>query len=165
MFRLDLGPTQPPVQWVPRVLSPGVKRGRSVTLTTHPNLVSRSWMSSVSMACSETALLLPHPHSCFIIIDFDIILLPISRSQKWRFVLNCVKIYPVSHTCYMLRPTNILYAPLIISGEEQKLWRSWLCSFFCPCATFSLKVPNNILSSLFSNSGTLSVHPSLRFSD
>jgi hypothetical protein len=27
---------QPPVQWVPRVLSPGVKRGRGVTLTTHP---------------------------------------------------------------------------------------------------------------------------------
>jgi len=25
-FRLALGPTQPPVQWVPRALSPGVKR-------------------------------------------------------------------------------------------------------------------------------------------
>jgi hypothetical protein len=31
-----LGPTQPPVQWVPSVLSPGVKRGRGVMLTTHP---------------------------------------------------------------------------------------------------------------------------------
>jgi hypothetical protein len=31
-----LGPTQPPVQWVPGVLSPGVKRGPGVTLTTHP---------------------------------------------------------------------------------------------------------------------------------
>jgi hypothetical protein len=30
-----LGPTQPPVQWVPGVLSPGVKRGRGATLTTH----------------------------------------------------------------------------------------------------------------------------------
>jgi hypothetical protein len=27
------------------VLSPGVKRGRGVTLTTHPYLVPRSWMS------------------------------------------------------------------------------------------------------------------------
>jgi hypothetical protein len=27
------------------VLSPGVKRGRGVTLTTHPHLVPRSWMS------------------------------------------------------------------------------------------------------------------------
>jgi hypothetical protein len=37
-----LGPTQPPVQWVPGVLSPGAKRGRGVTLTTYPHLVPRS---------------------------------------------------------------------------------------------------------------------------
>jgi len=43
--RPALGPTQPPVQWVPGVHSPGVKRGRGVTLTTHPHLVPRSWMS------------------------------------------------------------------------------------------------------------------------
>jgi hypothetical protein len=30
------GPTQSPVQWVPGVLSPGLKRGRGLTLTTHP---------------------------------------------------------------------------------------------------------------------------------
>jgi hypothetical protein len=29
-------PTQPPVQWVPGVLSPGVKRGLGVTLTIYP---------------------------------------------------------------------------------------------------------------------------------
>jgi hypothetical protein len=40
-----LGPTQPPVQRVPGVLSPGLKRGRGVTLTTHPHLVPRSRMS------------------------------------------------------------------------------------------------------------------------
>jgi hypothetical protein len=43
--RPALGPTQAPVQWVPGVLSPGVKRGRGVMLTTHPHLVPRSWMS------------------------------------------------------------------------------------------------------------------------
>jgi hypothetical protein len=43
--RPALGPTQPPVQWVPGVLSPGVKRCRGVTLTTHPHLVPRSRMS------------------------------------------------------------------------------------------------------------------------
>jgi hypothetical protein len=30
----------PPIQWVPGVLSPGVKRGRGVMLTTHPHLVA-----------------------------------------------------------------------------------------------------------------------------
>jgi hypothetical protein len=44
-FRPALGPTQPPIQWVPGVLSPGVKRGWGVTLTTHPRLVPRLKMS------------------------------------------------------------------------------------------------------------------------
>jgi hypothetical protein len=34
--RPALGPTQPPVQWVLGVLSLELKRGRGVTLTTHP---------------------------------------------------------------------------------------------------------------------------------
>jgi hypothetical protein len=64
--RPALGPTQPPVKWVTGVLSPGVKSGRGVMLTTHPHLVPKSWMSrsytsspqSASMACRGTALLL-----------------------------------------------------------------------------------------------------------
>jgi hypothetical protein len=58
-----LGPTQPPVQWIHGVLSPGVKRGQGVTLTTHPYLMPRSRMSrsytssppSSSMARSGSA--------------------------------------------------------------------------------------------------------------
>jgi len=38
LSRTALGPTQPPVQWVPG-LSRGVKSGRGVTLTPHPLLV------------------------------------------------------------------------------------------------------------------------------
>jgi hypothetical protein len=62
--RPALGPTQPPIQWVLGVLSPGVKRGRGVMLTTHPHLVSRLRMSRsytssppcASMACSGITL-------------------------------------------------------------------------------------------------------------
>jgi hypothetical protein len=49
--RPALGPTQSPVQWVPGVLSPLLKRGRGVALTTHPypvpwSRMSRSYTSS-----------------------------------------------------------------------------------------------------------------------
>jgi hypothetical protein len=39
-----LGPTQPPVHWLPMGggLSPGITRGRGVTLTTHHHLALRS---------------------------------------------------------------------------------------------------------------------------
>jgi hypothetical protein len=51
--RPALGPTQPPIQWVPGVLSPGVKRGRGMMLTTHPHLVPR-------LSMSRTYTPLPH---------------------------------------------------------------------------------------------------------
>jgi hypothetical protein len=54
--RPALGPTQPPVQWVPGVLSPGLKSGRGVTLTTHPHLVPRSRMSWNYMSSPPTRL-------------------------------------------------------------------------------------------------------------
>jgi hypothetical protein len=51
--RPALGPTQPPVQRVPGVLSPGVKRGQGVTLTTHRHVVQRSRMSR---SCTSSLL-------------------------------------------------------------------------------------------------------------
>jgi hypothetical protein len=41
--RAVLGPTQPPIQWVPRVLSPW-ESGQGMKLTTHLHLVLRSRM-------------------------------------------------------------------------------------------------------------------------
>jgi hypothetical protein len=53
--RPALGPTQPPVQWVPGALSPGVKRGRSVMLTAHPLLVPRLRKSRSYTSCHPNA--------------------------------------------------------------------------------------------------------------
>jgi hypothetical protein len=47
--RPALGPTQPPVQWVPRVFYPGVKRGRGVMLITKPYLVPPPWRVAESL--------------------------------------------------------------------------------------------------------------------
>jgi hypothetical protein len=54
--RPTLGPTQPCVQWVPEVLSPVVKRGRGVTLISHPHLVPRSRMSRGYTSSTPTRL-------------------------------------------------------------------------------------------------------------
>jgi hypothetical protein len=51
-----LGPTQPSVQWVPGVLSPGIKRGRGVMLTTHPHLVPKLRMSRSYTSCHPKRL-------------------------------------------------------------------------------------------------------------
>jgi hypothetical protein len=69
--RPALRSSQPPVQRVPGVLSPGVKHGRVVTLTTHPHLVPMSWMSrsyTSSPLCSCIGVL----WDCFTFTDWTI---------------------------------------------------------------------------------------------
>jgi hypothetical protein len=50
-----LGPTQHHVQWVPWALSPGVKCGRGVMLTTHPLLEPRLRKSRSCTSCHPNA--------------------------------------------------------------------------------------------------------------
>jgi hypothetical protein len=57
--------TQPPIKWVPEVLSPGVKHGWVMTLTTHPHLVLRS-----SMSRSYTSFPPWHQHGVAVRISF-----------------------------------------------------------------------------------------------
>jgi hypothetical protein len=76
--RPALGPTQPPVQWVPGVLSPGVKRGRGVTLTIYPHLIPRSWMSrsyTSSPICASIGVL----WDSFTFTETDV------QNCNWRF--------------------------------------------------------------------------------
>jgi hypothetical protein len=58
--RPAVGPTQPPVQWLPGVLSQGLKGGRGVTLTIQPHLVPRSGMRrSYTSSPSSAFMALP----------------------------------------------------------------------------------------------------------
>jgi hypothetical protein len=108
--RPALGPTQPPVKWVPEVLSPGVKRGRGVTLTTHPHLVPRSWMSR-----SYTSP--PKNHhgvwrNCFNLVFDDL------RFQSQPIMLKCgIWRYSIS-TAKKVQPTMATVRSLIVKYRE-----------------------------------------------
>jgi hypothetical protein len=53
--RPALGPTQPPLQWVPGAVSPGVKRGRGVMLSTNPHLFRRQDPVAAILLASSTS--------------------------------------------------------------------------------------------------------------
>jgi hypothetical protein len=130
LSRLALRPTQPSVQWVPGVLSPGVKRGRVVTLTTHSHLMprsrmSRSYASSPLGACESLRGSFTfyfekvRYHDQFHIVSPYLLLFILISSQytprfhKWyvpfRFSTKCVSVFVFSTYEY------VLYAPSITS--------------------------------------------------
>jgi hypothetical protein len=107
--RPALGPTHPPVQWVPRVLFPGLKRGRDVTLTTHPHLVPRSRMNrsytslppSAFVACSGTAFRL---RLTYIVSAYSII-----KLYSQCYPLSAVPFYRQSLVLYTWIPVLIKF--------------------------------------------------------
>jgi hypothetical protein len=87
--RLALRLTQPPVQWVPGVLSPGLKRGRGVTLTTHPHLEPRARMSS-SYTSSPLRL-----HRCVVrLLYLRVFCLTRLRLLKWLLIIVYIESVP-----------------------------------------------------------------------
>ena len=132
LSRPALGPTQPPVQWVPG-LSPGVKSGRGVTLTPHPLLVPWSWKSraipllplwvirpvqSLS-AYTRVHFILPYqllPPNWKLNID--------SGSPRWYFI-------PITFTTiFFYYALRILSAIQIISTLYRVIKKS-LCTWWC----------------------------------
>jgi hypothetical protein len=112
--RPALTPSQPPVQWVPRVLSSGVKHGRGVTLTTHPIYCRvHEWVGathplppSPSMACSGIALLFYNAYSC-------VLVLPSNKRQAGRQVQVTVV------TCFCCPLVSITAALFQYHDEHQ----------------------------------------------
>jgi hypothetical protein len=68
------GPTKPPVQWVPGVLSPGIMCGHGVTLTTHPHPVP-SYTSSPKPLWRVVGLLYFLCFNAFLFYHAQIVLL------------------------------------------------------------------------------------------
>jgi hypothetical protein len=115
--RPALGPTQPPVQLVPGVFSPGVKRGRGVTLTTHHHVVPRSWLSrsytsfppSASMACSRTALIIRNRR------------LGIIRIRRLLFI-NSIKLVEISRVIAVVKNTWNRYSSFTLNLTNNYSW-------------------------------------------
>jgi hypothetical protein len=119
--RPALGPTQPPVQWVPEVLSLGVKHGRAVTLTTHPYLVPRSGMSrshtpsspppSASMAC-RTALL--HYLGSDKIFLYNVSIYRRGRKCRLFELPHCLKLWRVTQLVLADSTTAVIFTLKVV---------------------------------------------------
>jgi hypothetical protein len=68
--RPALGPTQITTQWLPGALSPGIKRGRGVMLTTHPLLVLRLRKSRSYTCCHPNAPLWSLKEPLYLLFTF-----------------------------------------------------------------------------------------------
>jgi hypothetical protein len=68
--RPALRPTQTAIKWIPVFISPEVKRGRGVTLTTHSRLLPRSRMSRSYVASPSCPCMAVAEQLCFFYFTF-----------------------------------------------------------------------------------------------
>jgi len=122
-----------------------------------------SW---VSLLCSQESTTGPchepvnpvHTLTAFAFKLYLSTVLPSARSPKWSLPFrftdeNVAQIYNFSHPCYMPCPSDStwLMISLVVYGEDYKLWSPSLYKFLHYPVTFSLLVPNILLSTLFSD--------------
>ena len=99
LSRPALGPTQPPVQWIPG-FSPGVKSGRGVMLTPHSLLISWSWKGRAILLLPLWAVQPVQSLSACTRVHFTFILTTIQIKYIWIF---CTQIsVHVSYSQYTL---------------------------------------------------------------
>jgi hypothetical protein len=133
VFRQTLRPTQPSVQWVSAVLSPGVKHGRSVTLTTD-HLVPRSevpklygpppggrcWSSGgARVVCMRDIFILNEiwaQHKTYILVGtftYHLLLVPVLAAFYKQHILSPARLRKV---CYPLPEIYVKSVCRIYSG-------------------------------------------------
>jgi hypothetical protein len=121
-----LGPTQPPIQWVPGAFAPGVSR-RGVKLTTHFQLVPRSRIRGYILSISLHGLLLisePRAELCLLPFTFEMYKATELCFQNW-FLSNGIPFWnTLSHSAINswditdiarvhLNPFRTIVSPLI----------------------------------------------------
>jgi len=101
--------------------------------------------------------------SCWIFCLYQFLVFP-SSLFPWVLptkTLKAVHLCPTRAT-FPARPILLDFTPIILSGEENKLRTSSLCSFLHFPVTSSLLCPNFLLSTLFPKTLSLCSSPNLR---
>jgi hypothetical protein len=115
--RPALGLTQPPVQWVPGALCPGVKRDRGVMLTTHPLLVPRSSKCRSYTSCHPDAPLwiVTGPLYIFLYLPYCKWLTPFSHKfMGWNSRRRFTRSFREKNRLNISSNTHLMQAELLL---------------------------------------------------